>query len=151
MKYSLLSSTTKVALQHMSKKILYQLIKKLGSSFSNRIDTPDTNIDSIMRYYAVGAFNHVEIIEKTIRDYFNENELKTFEGILPIKKDITIPPNVTLRTGYYFIWISKRKWELFTCEGITTSIFIIGRSCQLEKKLLQNSKLIPNIKTNTYL
>ena len=146
MKYSLLSSTTKVALQHMSKKILYQLIKKLGSSFSNRIDTPDTNIDSIMRYYAVGAFNHVEIIEKTIRNRFNEIELKAFDGILPIKKDITIPPNTTLRSGYYFKWVSKRKWELFTCEGVTTDIFIVGRSRQLEKKLFLNSKLIPILK-----
>jgi len=137
MKYTLLSSTIKVALQHMSKQLLYQLIKKLGSSFCNRIDTPDNNIDSIMRYYAVGAFNHVEIIEKTIRNQFNEIELKTFDGMLPIKKDITIHPNTTLRSGYYFKWVSKRNWELFTFEGVTTNIFIVGRSRQLEKKLIE--------------
>lgn len=77
-KNTLHSHTTKVALQHMSKKALYQLIRSLGRSFSNRLDTPSHNIDSIMRYYAVGAFNHVEIIENTIKNRFTENQISKF-------------------------------------------------------------------------
>ena len=84
--YTLKSSTTKVALQHMSKKTLYQLIRKLGRSFSNRLDTPEHNIASIMRYYAVGAFNHVEIIENTIMNRFKENQILKFSEMKPIKE-----------------------------------------------------------------
>lgn len=141
MKYTLKSSTTKVALQHMSKKTLYELIRKLGKSFSNTIDTPDNNIDSIMRYYAVGAFNHVEIIEQTIRDIFNEIELKNFDGMLPIKNEKPIPQITILKSGYYLKWVDKKKWELFTNENKSTNIFVIGRSQQLERKLIER---LPN-------
>lgn len=135
--YTLKSSTTKVALQHMSKKALYQLIRKLGRSFSNRLDTPEHNIASIMHYYAVGAFNHVEIIENTIMNRFKENQILKFSEMKPIKVIVNPHPNVFTKSGYYFVWKYKKTWELYSNEGSSMNIITIGRSTNIERKLIQ--------------
>lgn len=135
--YTLKSSTTKVALQHMSKKTLYQLIRKLGRSFSNRLDTPEHNIASIMRYYAVGAFNHVAIIENAVKSRFNESQILKFSDMKPIKEIVNPHPNVFTKSGYYFVWKYKKTWELYSNEGNSMNIITIGRSTNIERKLIQ--------------
>ena len=135
-KYTLAARTVKVALQHMSKKAVYQLIYRLGRSFSNRIDTQENNISSIMRYYAVGAFNHVEIIENTIRNCFNEEKLSEFSNLIRIKNEYPVNPNVILHNGYYCKWVSKRKWVVYTPKGEKTDLFVFGKRKQVESLVI---------------
>lgn len=134
--YTLQPRTTKVALQHLSKKALYELIRRLGRSFSNRLDTPEHNIASIMRYYAVGAFNHVEIIEDTIKKRFKEADLNKFSDMIPIKNISDPHPLVRLKSGFYFQWKSKKTWELYSIDGNSMNLFVIGKARNIERKLV---------------
>ena len=90
----------------------------MGRSFSNRIDTPEHNIASIMRYYAVGAFNHVEIIEDTIKKRFKEADLKKFSDMIPIKNISDPHPLVRLKSGFIFSGKAKRHGNCIRLMGI---------------------------------